>query len=91
MAASSQRGVVLALTNACLCRIYAGGRDGVRLIRNGAGLYAMVIFSQRRLPVLRAMIARREASRYLAQQWKKGILAGLALYKGSYGLPALWV
>ncbi len=35
------------------------------------------------------MIARRrEASRYLAQQWQKAFLAGLALW-GSYGL-ALW-
>lgn len=47
--ASSQRGVVLALTNACF--IAGGGRDRRKTLRNGAGLYAMVIFSQRRLPV----------------------------------------
>lgn len=71
--ASSQRGVVLALTNAC----FIAGYTLWSFFLNGACLLTW------------AMIARRrEASRYLAQQWKKGIFGGIGTM-GSYGL-ALW-
>lgn len=88
--ASSQRGVVLALTNACFIAGYTlVDGTGVRLSETALGYTLWSFFLNGACLLTWAMIARRrEASRYLAQQWKKGIFGGIGTM-GSYGL-ALW-
>ncbi|ELP6909602.1 EamA family transporter [Salmonella enterica] len=88
--ASSQRGVVLALTNACFIAGYTlVDGAGVRLSETALGYTLWSFFLNGACLLTWAMIARRrEASRYLAQQWKKGIFGGIGTM-GSYGL-ALW-
>ncbi len=80
--ASSQRGVVLALTNACFIAGYTlVDGTGVRLSETALGYTLWSFFLNGACLLTWAMIARRrEASRYLAQQWKKAFLAGLALW-----------
>lgn len=88
--ATSQRGVVLALTNACFIAGYTlVDGTGVRLSETALGYTLWSFFLNGACLLTWAMIARRrEASRYLAQQWKKGIFGGIGTM-GSYGL-ALW-
>ncbi|EKN9033622.1 EamA family transporter [Salmonella enterica] len=88
--ASSQRGIVLALTNACFIAGYTlVDGTGVRLSETALGYTLWSFFLNGACLLTWAMITRRrEASRYLAQQWKKGIFGGIGTM-GSYGL-ALW-
>ena len=87
---SSQQGIVLALINACFIAGYTlVDGTGVRLSETALGYTLWTFFLNGSCLLTWAMIARRrEASRYLAQQWKKGILGGIGTM-GSYGL-ALW-
>ncbi|QUJ04079.1 hypothetical protein KCP78_19145 [Salmonella enterica subsp. enterica] len=82
---------MLALTNACFyCRIYAGGRTGVRLSETALGWRRYGHFSQRRSPVnLPAMIARRRKRRVIRRNSGKGIFGGIGTMGILYGL-ALW-
>ncbi len=87
---SSRKGIVLALINASLYRrLHAGGRHRRPAGGLCTGLYHMDLFMNGFCLLCWAMVARRrEASRYLRQHWKKGILGGVGTM-GSYGL-ALW-
>ena len=79
--ASSRKGIVLALINACFIAGYTlVDGTGVRLAGSALGYTPVDLFFFERLRLLCwAMVARRrEASRYLRQHWKKGILAGSA-------------
>jgi drug/metabolite transporter (DMT)-like permease len=80
----------LALINACFIAGYTlVDGTGVRLSETALGYTLWTFFLNGSCLLTWAMIARRrEASRYLAQQWKKGILGGIGTM-GSYGL-ALW-
>ncbi len=70
-------------------RLYAGGRHRRPAGGLGAGLHPVDLFMNGFCLLCWAMVARRrEASRYLRQHWKKGILGGIGTM-GSYGL-ALW-
>ncbi len=86
----SQRGIILALINACFIAGYTlVDGTGVRLSETTLGYTLWTFFLNGSCLLGWAMIARRrEASRYLVQQWKKGILGGIGKM-GSYGL-ALW-
>ena len=86
----SQRGIILALINACFIAGYTlVDGTGVRLSETALGYTLWTFFLNGSCLLGWAMIARRrEASRYLVQQWKKGILGGIGTM-GSYGL-ALW-
>ncbi|EOH6332926.1 EamA family transporter [Citrobacter koseri] len=86
----SRRGITLALINACFIAGYTlVDGTGVRVSETALG-YTLWTFLLNGTCLLGwAMIARRrEASRYLAQHWKKGIFGGIGTM-GSYGL-ALW-
>ena len=88
--ASSRRGVVLALINACFIAGYTlVDGTGVRLSGSALG-YTLWSFLMNGSCLLGwAMVARRhEVSRYLRQHWHKGLLGGISTM-GSYGL-ALW-
>lgn len=87
---SSQRGVVLALMNAVVIAGYTLiDGTGVRLSETALGYTLWSFFLNGSSLLCWAMIARRrEASRYLVQHWKKGVLGGMGTM-GSYGL-ALW-
>ncbi|MCF6687490.1 EamA family transporter [Raoultella terrigena] len=88
--ASSRRGVVLALINACFIAGYTlVDGTGVRLSGSALG-YTLWSFLMNGSCLLGwAMVARRhEVSRYLRQHWHKGLLGGVSTM-GSYGL-ALW-
>lgn len=88
--ASSRRGVVLALINACFIAGYTlVDGTGVRLSGSALG-YTLWSFLMNGSCLLGwATIARRhEVSRYLRQHWHKGLLGGISTM-GSYGL-ALW-
>lgn len=88
--ASSRRGVVLALINACFIAGYTlVDGTGVRLSGSALG-YTLWSFLMNGSCLLGwATIARRhEVSRYLRQHWHKGLLGGVSTM-GSYGL-ALW-
>lgn len=86
----SQRGVILALVNACFIAGYTLiDGTGVRLSGTALGYTLWSFFLNGSTLLCWAMIARRrEASRYLVQHWKKGLLGGMGTM-GSYGL-ALW-
>lgn len=86
----SQRGVVLALLNAWIIAGYTLiDGTGVRLSDTALGYTLWSFFLNGSTLLCWAMLARRrEASRYLAHNWKKGILGGVGTM-GSYGL-ALW-
>ena len=87
---SSHRGVVLALMNAVVIAGYTLiDGTGVRLSETALGYTLWSFFLNGSSLLCWAMIARRrEASRYLVQHWKKGVLGGMGTL-GSYGL-ALW-
>ena len=87
---SSQRGVVLALMNAVVIAGYTLiDGTGVRLSETALGYTLWSFFLNGSSLLCWAMIARRrEASRYLIQHWKKGVLGGMEK-RGAYGL-ALW-
>lgn len=70
---SSQRGIVLALINACFIAGYTlVDGTGVRLSETALGYTLWTFFLNGSCLLGWAMIARRrEASRYLVQQWKK--------------------
>ncbi len=88
--ASSRRGVLLALINACFIAGYTlVDGTGVRLSGSALG-YTLWSFLMNGSCLLGwATIARRhEVSRYLRQHWHKGLLGGISTM-GSYGL-ALW-
>ncbi|WP_333495375.1 DMT family transporter [Kluyvera sp. CHPC 1.251] len=87
---SSQRGVVLALMNAVVIAGYTLiDGTGVRLSETALGYTLWSFFLNGSSLLCWAMVARRrEASRYLVQNWKKGVLGGMGTM-GSYGL-ALW-
>lgn len=88
--ASSRRGVVLALINACFIAGYTlVDGTGVRLSGSALG-YTLWSFLMNGSCLLGwATIARQhEVSRYLRQHWHKGLLGGVSTM-GSYGL-ALW-
>lgn len=82
----SQRGIILALINACFIAGYTlVDGTGVRLSETTLGYTLWTFFLNGSCLLGWAMIARRrEASRYLVQQWKKGILGGIGTM-GSYG------
>ncbi|WGL56259.1 DMT family transporter [Kluyvera intermedia] len=86
----SQLGIILALLNACIIAGYTLiDGTGVRLSGTAFGYTLWSFFLNGSSLLTWAMIARRrEASRYLVQHWKKGMLGGLGTM-GSYGL-ALW-
>ena len=86
----SQRGVVLALLNAWIIAGYTLiDGTGVRLSDTALRYTLWSFFLNGASLLCWAMLARRrEASRYLAQNWKKGMLGGMGTM-GSYGL-ALW-
>lgn len=88
--ASSRKGIVLALINACFIAGYTlVDGTGVRLAGSALGYTLWTFFMNGFCLLCWAMVARRrEASRYLRQHWKKGILGGIGTM-GSYGL-ALW-
>lgn len=87
---SSRKGIVLALINACFIAGYTlVDGTGVRLAGSALGYTLWTFFMNGFCLLCWAMVARRrEASRYLRQHWKKGILGGVGTM-GSYGL-ALW-
>ncbi|MGE0972667.1 EamA family transporter [Klebsiella sp. WOUb02] len=88
--ASSRRGVVLALINACFIAGYTlVDGTGVRLSGSALG-YTLWSFLMNGccLLVWSMVTRRREVSRYLRQHWHKGLLGGISTM-GSYGL-ALW-
>jgi drug/metabolite transporter (DMT)-like permease len=76
----SQRGIILALINACFIAGYTlVDGTGVRLSETALGYTLWTFFLNGSCLLGWAMIARRrEASRYLVQQWKKVFLAALA-------------
>ncbi|SQC17727.1 integral membrane protein [Klebsiella pneumoniae] len=78
--ASSRKGIVLALINACFIAGYTlVDGTGVRLAGSALGYTLWTFFMNGFCLLCWAMVARRrEASRYLRQHWKKGILAGSA-------------
>jgi len=86
----SRLGVALALFNACVIAGYTLiDGTGVRMSGTAFGYTLWSFFLNGSSLLCWAMIARRrEASRYLVQNWKKGLLGGLGTM-GSYGL-ALW-
>ena len=86
----SQLGIVLALFNACIIAGYTLiDGTGVRLSGSAFGYTVWSFFLNGSSLLAWAMMTRRrEASRYLAQHWKKGLLGGMGTM-GSYGL-ALW-
>ncbi|HHT5493039.1 TPA: EamA family transporter [Klebsiella michiganensis] len=88
--ASSSQGIVLALTNACFIAGYTlVDGTGVRLSETALGYTLWTFFMNGFCLLGWAMIARRpQASRYLRQHWKKGMVGGVGTM-GSYGL-ALW-
>ncbi|HHG8771015.1 TPA: EamA family transporter [Raoultella planticola] len=88
--ASSRRGIVLALINACFIAGYTlVDGSGVRLSGTALGYTLWSFFMNGFCLLSWAMVARRQqASRYLRQHWPKGLLGGLGTM-GSYGL-ALW-
>ncbi|VEC47778.1 Integral membrane protein [Klebsiella aerogenes] len=88
--ASSRKGIVLALINACFIAGYTlVDGTGVRLAGSALGYTLWTFFMNGFCLLCWSMVARRrEASRYLRQNWKKGILGGIGTM-GSYGL-ALW-
>lgn len=88
--ASSRRGVVLALINACFIAGYTlVDGTGVRLSGSALG-YTLWSFLMNGSCLLgwATLARRREVSRYLRQHWHKGLLGGVSTM-GSYGL-ALW-
>ena len=78
--ASSRKGIVLALINACFIAGYTlVDGTGVRLAGSALGYTLWTFFMNGFCLLCWAMVARRrEASRYLRQHWKKGILGGIA-------------
>ncbi|VUC69185.1 integral membrane protein [Raoultella terrigena] len=88
--ASSRRGVVLALINACFIAGYTlVDGTGVRLSGSALGFTLWSFLMNGSCLLGWATIARRhEVSRYLRQHWHKGLLGGISTM-GSYGL-ALW-
>ncbi|MCW9587854.1 DMT family transporter [Klebsiella pasteurii] len=88
--ASSSQGIVLALINACFIAGYTlVDGTGVRLSETALGYTLWTFFINGFCLLGWAMIARRpQASRYLRQHWKKGMVGGVGTM-GSYGL-ALW-
>ncbi|VDR23760.1 Membrane transporters of cations and cationic drugs [Raoultella terrigena] len=88
--ASSRRGVVLALINACFIAGYTlVDGTGVRLSGSALGYTLWSFLMNGSCLLVWATIARRrEVSRYLRQHWYKGLLGGVSTM-GSYGL-ALW-
>lgn len=88
--ASSSQGIVLALINACFIAGYTlVDGTGVRLSETALGYTLWTFFMNGFCLLGWAMIARRpQASRYLRQHWKKGMVGGVGTM-GSYGL-ALW-
>ena len=82
--------IMLALINACFIAGYTlVDGTGVRLAGSALGYTLWTFFMNGCCLLCWAMVARRrEASRYLRQHWKKGILGGVGTM-GSYGL-ALW-
>ncbi|TDQ22471.1 putative membrane protein [Raoultella sp. BIGb0149] len=88
--ASSRRGVVLALINACFIAGYTlVDGTGVRLSGSALGYTLWSFLMNGSCLLVWATIARRrEVSRYLRQHWHKGLLGGVSTM-GSYGL-ALW-
>lgn len=87
---SSSTGIVLALINACFIAGYTlVDGTGVRLSETALGYTLWTFFMNGFCLLSWAMIARRQqASRYLRQNWKKGMIGGVGTM-GSYGL-ALW-
>ncbi|WP_404680969.1 EamA family transporter [Raoultella terrigena] len=88
--ASSRRGVVLALINACFIAGYTlVDGTGVRLSGSALG-YTLWSFLMNGSCLLgwATLAHRHEVSRYLRQHWHKGLLGGISTM-GSYGL-ALW-
>lgn len=87
---SSSTGIVLALINACFIAGYTlVDGTGVRLSETALGYTLWTFFMNGFCLLSWAMIARRpQASRYLRQHWKKGMVGGIGTM-GSYGL-ALW-
>lgn len=88
--ASSHKGIVLALINACFIAGYTlVDGTGVRLSETAFGYTLWTFMLNGVCLLVWAMIARRHAaSRYLATHWKKGVFGGIGTM-GSYGL-ALW-
>ncbi|WP_174509627.1 EamA family transporter [Klebsiella oxytoca] len=88
--ASSRTGIILALTNACFIAGYTlVDGTGVRLSGTALGYTLWSFFMNGFCLLSWSMVARRrEASRYLRQHWKTGLIGGLSTM-GSYGL-ALW-
>ena len=82
--------LAMALINACFIAGYTlVDGTGVRLAGSALGYTLWTFFMNGFCLLCWAMVARRrEASRYLRQHWKKGILGGIGTM-GSYGL-ALW-
>ena len=88
---SSSTGIVLALINACFIAGYTlVDGTGVRLSETALGYTLWTFFMNGFCLLSWAMIARRpQASRYLRQHWKKGMVGGIGTM-GSYGLaPAV--
>lgn len=87
---SPRKGIVLALINACFIAGYTlVDGTGVRVSGTALGYTLWTFFMNGACLLIWAMMARRrEVSRYLSAQWKKGIFGGLGTM-GSYGL-ALW-
>lgn len=88
--ASSRTGIILALINACFIAGYTlVDGTGVRLSGTALGYTLWSFFMNGFCLLSWSMVARRrEASRYLRQHWKTGLIGGLSTM-GSYGL-ALW-
>lgn len=86
----SSTGILLALINACFIAGYTlVDGTGVRLSETALGYTLWTFFMNGFCLLGWAMIARRpQASRYLRQHWKKGLVGGVGTM-GSYGL-ALW-
>ena len=88
--ASSRTGITLALINACFIAGYTlVDGTGVRLSGSALGYTLWSFFINGFCLLSGSMVVRRqEASRYLRQHWKTGLIGGLSTM-GSYGL-ALW-
>ncbi|WP_044183987.1 DMT family transporter [Phytobacter massiliensis] len=86
----SQRGIVLALVNACFIAGYTlVDGTGVRLAGTALGYTLWTFFLNGFCLLAWAMVVRRrEVSRYLVNNWQKGVPGGIGTM-GSYGL-ALW-
>lgn len=84
--ASSRKGIVLALINACFIAGYTlVDGTGVRLAGSALGYTLWTFFMNGFCLLSWAMMTRRaEASRYLRLHWRKGILGGIGTM-GSYG------